>query len=141
MYDAFTVLYDAVYNFSRKVTSKSIVPFAVRHVLKKIFKLLGEEIGLFQFKYNKFSFHYDFRIIKNIFFKFATVRCYRIRNNFSNSSKKSTFLYMKLFLQFATGVWYVTNKFDTKSACLTYEFKTDELGFKSIEQVKNDNYL
>ena len=37
--------------------------------------------------------------------------------------------------QFSSGLWYVTQKFDTKSTCLTYEFKTDNLGFKSIEQV------
>ena len=37
--------------------------------------------------------------------------------------------------QFSAGVWYVTDKFDTKSTCLTYQFKTDNLGFKSIEQV------
>merc|ERR1712183_1127954 len=37
--------------------------------------------------------------------------------------------------QFSSGVWYVTDKFDTKSTCLTYQFKTDNLGFKSIEQV------
>jgi len=37
--------------------------------------------------------------------------------------------------QFSNGIWYVTQKFATKSSCLTYEFKTDELGFKSIEQV------
>ena len=30
----------------------------------------------------------------------------------------------------------MTEKFDTKGTCLTYEFKTDNLGFKSIEQVK-----
>merc|ERR1712168_485805 len=38
--------------------------------------------------------------------------------------------------QFSTGLWYVTQKFATKSVCLTYQFKTDELGFKSIEQVR-----
>ena len=38
--------------------------------------------------------------------------------------------------QFSFGVWYVTEKFGTKGTCLTYEFKTDNLGFKSIEQVK-----
>ena len=37
--------------------------------------------------------------------------------------------------QFADGVWYVTQKFATKSTCLTYEFTTDELGFKEITQV------
>jgi len=37
--------------------------------------------------------------------------------------------------KFSSGLWYVTQKFDTKSTCLTYEFKTDNLGFKSIEQV------
>ena len=37
--------------------------------------------------------------------------------------------------QFSSGIWYVTQKFATKSSCLTYEFKTDDLGFKSIEQV------
>ena len=40
-----------------------------------------------------------------------------------------------LSFQFSTGVWFVTQKFSTKSSCLTYQFKTDELGFKSIEQV------
>ena len=29
---------------------------------------------------------------------------------------------------------YVTQKFDTSSSCLTYKFKQDNLGFKSIEQ-------
>merc|ERR1712168_1710705 len=38
--------------------------------------------------------------------------------------------------KFSTGLWYVTHKFATKSSCLTYQFKTDELGFKSIEQVR-----
>merc|ERR1712168_1285793 len=38
--------------------------------------------------------------------------------------------------QFSTGLWYVTQKFATKSSCPTYQFKTDELGFKSIEQVR-----
>ena len=38
--------------------------------------------------------------------------------------------------QFSSGVWYVTEKFGTRSRCLTYEFKTDTLGFKSIEQVE-----
>ena len=30
---------------------------------------------------------------------------------------------------------FVTQKFSTSSSCLTYQFKTDSLGFKSIEQV------
>ena len=38
--------------------------------------------------------------------------------------------------QFADGVWYVTQKFATRSTCLTYEFTTDELGFKEITQVR-----
>jgi len=38
--------------------------------------------------------------------------------------------------KFATGVWFVTRKFATKSSCLTYEFKTDAEGFKSVEQVR-----
>jgi len=38
--------------------------------------------------------------------------------------------------RFSEGIWYVTQKFDTKSSCLTYEFKTDNLGFKEIEQVR-----
>jgi len=42
--------------------------------------------------------------------------------------------------QFATGTWYVTQKFATRSSCLTYEFKTDELGFKSVEQVRQLPY-
>merc|ERR1712215_114084 len=42
--------------------------------------------------------------------------------------------------QFSTGVWFVTQKFATKSTCLTYEFKTDEMGFKSIEQVRQLPY-
>ena len=37
--------------------------------------------------------------------------------------------------RFSSGLWYVTQKFSTRSSCLTYEFKTDDLGFKSIEQV------
>jgi len=43
-------------------------------------------------------------------------------------------------LQFSSGLWYVTEKFDTKSTCLTYEFKTDNLGFKSIEQINQIPY-
>merc|ERR1712098_982111 len=42
--------------------------------------------------------------------------------------------------KFSTGVWYVTRKFNTKSTCLTYEFKTDAEGFKSIEQVRQLPY-
>merc|ERR550539_1527039 len=38
--------------------------------------------------------------------------------------------------QFSEGVWYVTQKFSTKSSCLTYQFLTDEEGFKTIEQVR-----
>jgi len=38
--------------------------------------------------------------------------------------------------RFSDGRWYVTRKFSTKSSCLTYEFKTDNLGFKSIEQIR-----
>jgi len=42
--------------------------------------------------------------------------------------------------KFSSGLWYVTQKFATRSSCLTYEFKTDELGFKSIEQVRELPY-
>merc|ERR1712007_91508 len=42
--------------------------------------------------------------------------------------------------QFADGVWYVTQKFATKSTCLTYEFTTDELGFKEITQLRQLPY-
>merc|ERR1719232_2502561 len=42
--------------------------------------------------------------------------------------------------KFSTGVWYVTRKFSTKSSCLTYEFKTDDEGFKSVEQVRQLPY-
>merc|ERR1712038_1036190 len=42
--------------------------------------------------------------------------------------------------KFSSGLWYVTQKFDTKSTCLTYEFKTDNLGFKSIEQTNEIPY-
>lgn len=42
--------------------------------------------------------------------------------------------------KFAQGIWYVTHKFATKSSCLTYEFKTDEIGFKSIEQLRQLPY-
>jgi len=38
--------------------------------------------------------------------------------------------------KFSEGIWYVTQKFATKSSCLTYQFKTDNLGFKSIEQIR-----
>ena len=31
----------------------------------------------------------------------------------------------------------MTEKFGTKGTCLTYQFKTDNLGFKSVEQVKS----
>merc|ERR1712241_1204365 len=42
--------------------------------------------------------------------------------------------------QFADGVWYVTQKFATRSTCLTYEFTTDELGFKEITQLRQLPY-
>merc|ERR1712102_161544 len=42
--------------------------------------------------------------------------------------------------KFSNGVWYVTEKFATQSSCLTYEFKTDQLGFKSIQQVRQLPY-
>merc|ERR1712055_33579 len=42
--------------------------------------------------------------------------------------------------QFSTGTWYVTQKFATQSTCLTYQFKTDKLGFKSVEQVRQLPY-
>merc|ERR1712223_799603 len=42
--------------------------------------------------------------------------------------------------KFSSGIWYVTRKFSTKSSCLTYEFKTDDEGFKSIEQVRQLPY-
>jgi len=38
--------------------------------------------------------------------------------------------------QFSSDVWYVVRKFATKSSCLTYNFKTDNLGFKSVEQIR-----
>merc|ERR1719154_48810 len=55
-----------------------------------------------------------------------------------NPGKCPDFNPMKSFdwEKFSSGVWYVTQKFDTKSTCLTYEFKTDNLGFKSIEQIR-----
>merc|ERR1712032_1465900 len=37
-------------------------------------------------------------------------------------------------------VWYVTQKFATRSTCLTYEFTTDELGFKEITQLRQLPY-
>merc|ERR1712177_50423 len=42
--------------------------------------------------------------------------------------------------QFSDGVWYVTQKFATRSTCLTYEFTTDELGFKEITQLRQLPY-
>jgi len=42
--------------------------------------------------------------------------------------------------KFSEGRWFVTQKFDTKSSCLTYEFKTDNLGFKTIEQIRQLPY-
>ena len=42
--------------------------------------------------------------------------------------------------KFSSGLWYVTRKFSTKSSCLTYEFKTDSDGFKSVEQVRQLPY-
>merc|ERR1712038_1014628 len=42
--------------------------------------------------------------------------------------------------RFSSGIWYVTRKFSTKSSCLTYEFKTDPEGFKSVEQVRQLPY-
>merc|ERR1712080_715303 len=38
--------------------------------------------------------------------------------------------------RFSQGIWYITQKFSTSSSCLTYKFKTDSLGFKSVEQVR-----
>jgi len=38
--------------------------------------------------------------------------------------------------KFSDNLWYVTEKFDTKSTCLTYRFKLDNFGFKSVEQVR-----
>merc|ERR1711872_755008 len=38
--------------------------------------------------------------------------------------------------KFSSGLWYVTKKFDTNSTCLTYSFKEDSSGVKSIEQVR-----
>jgi len=38
--------------------------------------------------------------------------------------------------KFSSGLWYVTEKFDTKSTCLTYRFKVDSYGFKNVEQVR-----
>merc|ERR1712083_808168 len=42
--------------------------------------------------------------------------------------------------QFSNGVWYVTQKFATRSTCITYEFTTDELGFKEITQLRQLPY-
>ena len=42
--------------------------------------------------------------------------------------------------KFSSGIWFVTRKFSTKSSCLTYEFKTDSDGFKSVEQVRQLPY-
>merc|ERR1712004_736945 len=42
--------------------------------------------------------------------------------------------------KFSAGVWYVTEKFGTKGTCLTYQFKTDNLGFKSVEQINQIAY-
>merc|ERR1711988_354391 len=42
--------------------------------------------------------------------------------------------------KFSDGIWYVTEKFDTNSRCLTYEFKTNSLGYKSIEQINQIPY-
>jgi len=39
--------------------------------------------------------------------------------------------------QFSDGIWFVTQKFSTSSSCLTYKFKTDKFGFKSVEQVRH----
>jgi len=38
--------------------------------------------------------------------------------------------------KFSATPWYVTHKFSTRSSCLTYDFKVDALGFKSVEQVR-----
>jgi len=38
--------------------------------------------------------------------------------------------------KFSSGLWYVTEKFDTNSTCLTYSFKEDSSGVKSVEQVR-----
>jgi len=43
--------------------------------------------------------------------------------------------------EFSEGLWFVTHKFSTSSSCLTYNFKTDSLGFKSIEQVRHLPYV
>merc|ERR1712080_8758 len=42
--------------------------------------------------------------------------------------------------QFSNGKWFVTQKFATRSTCLTYEFTTDELGFKEIVQLRQLPY-
>jgi len=42
--------------------------------------------------------------------------------------------------KFSAGQWFVTQKFSTKSTCLTYEFKTDNIGFKTIEQIRQLPY-
>ena len=36
--------------------------------------------------------------------------------------------------QFRAGRWYAAEKFDTKSSCLTYDFKEDEDGDYLVEQ-------
>merc|ERR1712025_1019294 len=36
--------------------------------------------------------------------------------------------------KFSSGVWYVTQKYNTKSTCLTYEFGRDGSGIKTVKQ-------
>merc|ERR1712025_123764 len=36
--------------------------------------------------------------------------------------------------KFSSGVWYVTQKYNTKSTCLTYEFGSDGSGIKTVKQ-------
>jgi len=38
--------------------------------------------------------------------------------------------------EFSNGTWFVTRKFATKSSCLTYQFETDDSGFKSVKQMR-----
>ena len=50
------------------------------------------------------------------------------KNKIFTSLKK-----ISILLQFKNGKWYATEKFDTSSQCLTYDFK-EENGDKVVEQ-------
>ena len=53
-----------------------------------------------------------------------------------NEVRPMYLIQLQLQLQFSNGTWFVTRKFATKSSCLTYQFETDDSGFKSVKQMR-----